>query len=74
MSAETPTDPLLVTGEPDAGPGWRRQPLVGVVALTFAVDVVAVPGCPGCNDFARNQLLLATIKPQPKMHAHKIAS
>lgn len=42
MSAETPADPLLVTGEPDAGPGWRRQPLVGVVATALMIGVSLV--------------------------------
>ena len=42
MSAETPADPLLVTGEADAGPGWRRQPLVGVVATALMIVVSLV--------------------------------
>lgn len=42
MTAETPADPLLVTGEPDAGPGWRRQPLVGVVATALMIGVSLV--------------------------------
>jgi hypothetical protein len=34
-----PTAPLVVTASPAVGPGWRRQPLVGVVATALVIVV-----------------------------------